>query len=243
MEASKRRRGSGRHDFAWLLVFLGPSFGCGDYDGTPRVGADPGDGQGGLLREAAPYQHRPYPEPPYGVGVGATLENFEVLGWRAPGNLSLSCSPSAENPPLERIDLAEFFDPSGTKGLELLVVNMSAVWCTVCRAEFRLFDQEQVYAELRPRGAEFVGFLFEDRDHEPARPSDLACWADNFRVDFPMLLDPGFKTGRYFVSDATPMNLVVDARNMQILRQYPGGGGAIDDLLAFVRGELAERGR
>jgi hypothetical protein len=47
----------------------------------------------------------------------------------------------------------------------------------------------------------------------------LAIWGgpDAFQVPFPLVIDPGFKTGAYFETDATPMNMLIDTRTMQIL--------------------------
>jgi len=37
-----------------------------------------------------------------------------------------------------------------------------------------------------------------------------------------IVLDPGLKLGRFFSSDATPLNLLIDARTMQIVDKLTG---------------------
>lgn len=175
------------------------------------------------------------------MGLGMTLPNLEFLGWRAPGTLDTKCDSRVEPPPLERMSLAEYYDPTGQSDVELLMINVSAVWCSVCRSEFSGFRNRGTYREYRARQVEFWAALFEDADHLPARPSDLSCWVSQFDVDFPMVLDPGFKTGPLFTSAATPMNLVVDTRTMRIIAQFPGAGGAITDMFGFIDRELARR--
>jgi hypothetical protein len=61
--------------------------------------------------------------------------------------------------------------------------------------------------------------LFEDNKSGPARPLDLHNWGapTGFGIDFPLLLDPGFKLGAFFSSDATPLNMLVDARTMKVI--------------------------
>jgi hypothetical protein len=230
------------------LVFFamaGVSLACSDYEGSPQVAMSPGPELPDAGYRAAPaaFEYVSYPAPPYGTVSGATLENLAFLGWRSPRDYQMSCNSRNAPPPLEPISFGDFFDPDGSKDIELVMLNVSAVWCSVCRSEFRLFQQQQTHATYRARGVEFIGVLFEDANHEPARPTDLACWSHAFEVSFPMLLDPAFKTGRYFSSDATPMNLVIDARSMKILALYPGGGGAIDDMMAYIDRTLARRGR
>jgi hypothetical protein len=83
----------------------------------------------------------------------------------------------------------------------------------------RHFQQNDLYNQYKARGLEIVGILFEDNNYNPAKPEDLAAWGSprNFDIHFPLVLDPGFKIGAFFISDATPLNLLVDAETMQII--------------------------
>lgn len=156
-----------------------------------------------------------YPEGPYGRGPGATIANLSFLGWRDPA--------AAEYDPnkLERISLSDFYNPGGTvNGTRIIMLNASAVWCSVCKAEYRHMRDSGVYANYKPKGVEILGVLFEDNQYNPAKPSDLVIWGghNGFTVPFPLVVDPGFKVGVYFESDATPMNMLIDATTMQIIR-------------------------
>ena len=56
--------------------------------------------------------------------------------------------------------------------------------------------------------------------HSPdieAPATGLVNAAPAHSIDFPLLLDPGFKLGAFFTSDATPLNLLVDARTMRVI--------------------------
>jgi hypothetical protein len=153
-----------------------------------------------------------YPPGPYGRGVGSVIENLEFLGWRDP--VAAGYDPER----FEVVRLSDFYDADGSQ-IRYIMLNASAVWCTVCRAEYRHLESEGINAEFGPRGVQLLGALFEDAEAGPARPEDLAEWGSlpAHSVEFPLLLDPGFKLGAYFTSDATPLNLLIDARTMRIV--------------------------
>lgn len=189
-----------------------------------------------LEREAlAPgYVAAAYPSGPYGYGIGAVVPNLQFLGWPSPVDAGY------DQARVEGLDFARFYDPDGEKGIELLFINASAVWCGVCQQEFRDLREAAWYDQVRPRGVEMLGVLFEDADSLPARYSDLETWARAFEVRFPLVLDPGFKMGAFFDRSATPMNMVVDARTMTVLISMTGYNPELYD---WIERELVARGR
>ena len=183
----------------------GPSEGG---SGTPSPGEAPGEVVG------TGFAALDYPPGPYGHGVGSIIENLSFLGWKNPADAGYALDR------LETVRLSDFYNPGGTKNdVRAIVVNASAVWCTVCRAEYRHIQGTQIYDRYRSRGVEILGVLFEDRDANPATPQDLQNWAgeNGYALEFPFVLDPALKTGAYFTSDATPLNMVIDATTMEIL--------------------------
>lgn len=185
--------------------------------------------------ELAPgYVDAPYPEGPYGFVRGSVIPNLEFLGWAAPSAVDYDLNR------IELLELGRFYDPEGEKGIEFLLVNASAVWCTVCQAEFLDLRELELYDQLRPRGVEMLGVLFEDRDALPARYADLQEWARVFEVAFPFVLDPGFKMGAFFDRSATPMNMVVDTRTMELVFSMTGYNPELYD---WIDRQLEARGR
>ena len=154
-----------------------------------------------------------YPAGPYGSAKGATIENLSFLGWRHPDAAGYDTSK------FETVRLSDFYDPDGHTGIKLLAINASAVWCGVCRGEYEDMNATQIYATFHAKGVEILGTLFEDNAFSPAQPQDLKNWGalSTHAVKFPLVLDPGFKMGAYFDSDATPLNLLVDVRTMKIV--------------------------
>lgn len=184
-------------------------------DGSSGAGGVTGaGGAAGSPSVQQPNVRKAYPEGPYGRGKGAVIANLSFLGWRNPQ--ASNFDPNK----LEKVELADFYNPGGTTNdVKLILLNASAVWCSVCRSEYRHISSANIYASYRPRGLEMLGVLFEDANYNPAKPSDLVVWGgpDGYDLPFGLVLDPAFKTGSYFESDATPMNMLIDARTMQIL--------------------------
>jgi hypothetical protein len=182
--------------------------------GSSGTGADATAGGSAAQVGSAPiYQKQDYPAGPYGTGVRATIENFAFLGWRDPVAANYDVTQ------LEQVQLSEFYNPDGRSNVKLIWINASAVWCSVCRAEMEDIKNNGVHAAFGPRGVQLIETLFEDNKSGPARPLDLHNWGSlpAHAIDFPLLLDPGFKLGAFFTSDATPLNMLVDAKTMKVL--------------------------
>jgi hypothetical protein len=176
-------------------------------------GSSSGSGAGGAPAQTGSGNWAPYPSGPYGTVAGAVIENLSFLGWRQP-------DVAAYDPThFETVRLSDFYNPDGSTDLKLLAVNASGVWCAVCRSEYQHFHTEGIYDKYRAKGVEFLGTLFEDNNYYPARPDDLVRWASyaQYQVKFPFVLDPGFKLGQFFSSDATPLNMLIDVRTMRIV--------------------------
>jgi len=201
---------------------------CGSSDKT--VPFDDGQGQVAAA-ELGPVRVA-YPAAPYGSRAGATIENFEFLGWKAPQDSAYDTTK------LEPVSLGQFYDPNGAQGVKLLVMTSTAVWCSACKQEYR--DMTGSISTYEQKGVRFLGALFQDDMSNPAKPSDLVLWAKSFNVQFPFALDPDLKLGAFFDVEATPMEMIVDAKTMKIVKISEGwvtqGDGSLwsdlDTLLA-----------
>ena len=170
-----------------------------------------------------------YPSGPYGIEVGSIVENFQFQGFVQP----------ELDKTLETIDFAQFYDPKGEKNHELLLLNTAAAWCQPCRIEHASLPGRA--EEFAPQGLVIFALLFQDSDGEPATEETLDLWTSNFGTSFPMALDPSFQMGRYASAETPPLNLVVDARTMKILRLFIGNQD--EALWDFIATELAERSK
>ncbi|HEY3496687.1 MAG TPA: hypothetical protein VGK73_18435, partial [Polyangiaceae bacterium] len=84
----------------------------------------------------------------------------------------------------------------------------------------------------------------EDDVGAPATPNDLKIWGSSRvrQIAFPLVLDPSLRMGLYFTSDATPLNLLIDAQTMRIVYISMGYDGSDSGFWSVVDRELQRRG-
>jgi hypothetical protein len=172
-----------------------------------------------------------YPSGPYGSEEGDTVENACFEGFRAPHAIA----PAADR--LETLALSDAYDPQGSKGVALLVVNTAAIWCGPCQVEHEGLDERM--ALYGPRGLVILSTLFQNANHDSATVRDLIAWVEAFGTNFPMAVDPEYQLDRYAPAQSAPLNLIVDPRDMKILRKFIGEQPAV--MWPYVEAELERR--
>lgn len=155
-----------------------------------------------------------YPSGPFGAEEGDTLANACFKGFRDPTKVSHDESW------LETIAFSDYYDPTGSKGDRLLLINTAAVWCSACRTEHEGLSAKN--DQYSPQGLRIVSTLFEDAAENPATIRDLSTWVETFASDYAMLLDPDYQLGAYARAETAPLNLVVDAKTMKIEKKLLG---------------------
>lgn len=171
-----------------------------------------------------------YPSGPYGSEVGDTLANLCFRGFRNPARVKHNESS------LEDIAFADYYDPTGSKGTRLLLIDTAAVWCSACRSEHEGLSAKN--SEYAGRGLQILGTLFQDARREPATTVDLGNWVETFSSNYAMALDQDYQMGTYASADTAPLNLVVDAKTMKIEQKLLGDQAAV--LWPFIDASLAE---
>lgn len=174
-----------------------------------------------------------YPDGPYGSEPGSVLRNACFQGWTAPDQVARRADT------LEPIALSDFYDPDGSRGIELLLVNTAAVWCSACRIEHETLPEHA--RQLGPRGLVIFSALFQDQERNPATVEDLALWTEVFSSNFPMVLDPNYRFGLYASAETAPLNLVIDARTMTLLAKYVGDQSGV--MWPYIEAALARESR
>ncbi len=179
-----------------------------------------------------------YPAGPYGSQKGDRVEDFSFpQGWLDPAAVGSDTSQFAP------ISFSDFYDPDGSKGIELMLINTAAVWCGACKAEHGGSGNVKSLSEhadaLGPKGLRIISLLFQDAQGNPAKPEHLVAWTQSFETRFPMALDPDYQMGRYASAETAPLNMVVDARNMTVLEKFVGDQAAV--IWPFIEAELEKR--
>jgi hypothetical protein len=171
-----------------------------------------------------------YPSGPFGTEEGDTLADACFQGFRNPAQGSRSESA------LQTIAFADYYDPTGSKGYQLILINTAAVWCSACRSEHEgLPEKNRVYG---PRGLRILSTLFQDARRDPASFRDLNNWIDTFSSDYAMVLDPDYQLGSFASAETAPLNLVVNARTMKIEMKLLGDQATV--LWPFIDASLAQ---
>jgi len=185
-----------------------------------------------------------YPSGPYAASLndkGLPIEDIEFAkGWLDPK------ADGYDPAKLVSIRLSDFYDPDGSKGHELLMLNTAAGWCGACKNEHEGTGTNpslgEHAAELAPKGLVVLSGLFEDGNFQPAQEKHLVAWAKTYETNFPFVLDPTYKLGTKFApKDVAPLNLIVDAKTMKLLLGTTGDKSEV--IWPFVVGELEKRGK
>ncbi len=170
-----------------------------------------------------------YPSGPFGTEEGQTLANLCFKGFRNPTQVSHEASS------LETIAFSDYYDPTGSKGFQLVLINTSAVWCSACRTEHEGLSAKN--DEYSGRGLRILSTLFQDVKHDPATIVDLGNWVDTFSSNYAMALDPDYQLGSFARAETAPLNLVVDARTMKIEKKLLGDQATV--MWPFIDASLA----
>ena len=175
-----------------------------------------------------------YPTGPYGHDVGTIIQNFKFMGMVNP----MEANYVADENTLSTISLADYYNPDGNPDRPVaMLVNASALWCSVCQTE----AQQSVanYAYWRTRGVVFVTAIFEDNDAQPSELEDIEYWSQKFKLEYPVVLDPKLTLGVFFDKSASPFNMIINTRTMEIVKAEEGliDMGASNPTLKQLTGE------
>jgi AhpC/TSA family len=195
--------------------------GCGS--NTPKIPPE-------LLASSGGCVSPDYPNGPFGTEEGDTLANLCFKGFRNPSTVS------HDEASLETIAFSDYYDPTGSKGLGLVLINTSAVWCAACRTEHEgLSEKNDQYG---PRGLRILSTLFQDNKRDPATLRDLSNWVETFSSNYAMALDPDYQLGDFARAETAPLNLVVDVRTMKIEKKLLGDQPQV--MWPFIDASLAQ---
>ncbi len=139
-----------------------------------------------------------YPSGPYGQEVGDVFEN-------------LTLDDCDGNP----VTFGDILSES-----ELVLFNIGAGWCAPCIEESEKLDAN-VFRAYCGRGLRVIQVLFEDDQSRPATKFFCNEWRSRYTLSFPVVVDPLFKTEKYFssVQSQTPVNFLIDSSGTIVFKE------------------------
>jgi hypothetical protein len=173
---------------------------------------------------------------PYGDADGDTVRNhcFDSV-WESPE------AADYDTAAMERVCLANFYDPTGERGIRLLLLTTVAEWCSGCAAEWGgSAEFAPLSEEIKRRhaaGLRNLGLMYHDQGGDPAKLSDAVAWARAYEIDVPFGLVVDFLMGSFADANVQPFNMLVRTDTMQIVARFVGEQPA--NLFARIDQELS----
>ncbi len=167
-----------------------------------------------------------YPCGPYGTNTNDKVGNMELEGYMDAKEL---CKPHKDKvkdtATLRKLSFKDYFLGDSTCASEkkkLLWVMVSAGWCAPCKAEVQAVQKDYKAGKYN-KGLGIINVVFETtKKNDPADAKFIKSWADGFKLTFPVLMDPVFKTGAYFSSSAAPFNMLINTKEMTVVYRSTG---------------------
>ena len=189
------------------------------------------------------------------VAHGSRMPNFRFVGFGATSPAGVVDTSSSQI-----LSLADFYDPDhrlgpSGQGLSVIHVMVNTMWCNPSNQEADLTSGANFMGEnpggtswareLAPLGVVFLEVLTDGIVvSTPATLDDLRSWVTHHEVDYSVATAGGSlgstsgALGIFFLADAIPFNIDIDARSMEILATSTGLDTSLDvHLKAWVAWE------
>lgn len=122
---------------------------------------------------------------------------------------------------------------------ELILFNVSAVWCSACQAE--AVDLRNVEQKYEPKGVVFLQTLYDgQKPGQPMTMSLLKAWNQQLKPAGYVGMDPNRNVTQYNIAGSSPLNMIIDAKTHKVL--YKGNGYNKYTLMAALDSVLKSKG-
>ncbi|MED5465126.1 MAG: TlpA disulfide reductase family protein [Myxococcota bacterium] len=176
--------------------------------GLVACGLDESSGGDGVCQDTE--LRGAYPEGPYGIDAGDFIKD-----------MTFQDSEGTD------FSLSSLHQDASTR---LLLLSTGAGWCTAC-----IEEQPQLEAwasRYKEKGLRVVMTVFEDALSQPATVDYAKKWKASNDLTIPVLSDSNAQFSAYYDSSLAPMNMIVEACTMKIVKIVVGANpGAIERII------------
>lgn len=157
--------------------------------------------------------------------VGDIMDDYAMVGM-----VDTDDDGSLDNEDPRMIKMSDFAEHH-----ELIMFNVSAVWCSACQAETK--EMRVLYKKFYPRGLVMMQTLFDgQKPGEPMTFGLLKAWNKQLKPGGMVGMDPDRWVLQYNSAGSTPLNMLIDAKTREVIYKVNGYNGfalqkAIDDAL------------
>jgi len=165
----------------------------------------------------------PYPTGPYGGQQGQVFPNLQLQGYPS----------STQMGQLQSFCMAMYYDPTGSKGSKLALLDFSALWCPNCQSESA--ELPMVWQKLHPQVSFVVSLTDGSQNGVTATQSDLDTWDGMYRLPFWNVIDPS-RSAEAYRGHSMPWGVVVKTQDMTVFDLIPGA----TDLATWLSNDLSK---
>lgn len=153
-----------------------------------------------------------YPKGPYGVGIDVVLSpNSSWQGY------------AANDTSVATLKMFDLFDCDGSKGINAIMIDVSAGWCAAC--ETQAHDEAQLTSQYDAVGVKAITLLIMDAAEQPATTQTALDWRTTYGLaDVGVYADPNFLLQPNEQTIGLPITYIVDPRTMKIVAGTEGYG-------------------
>jgi hypothetical protein len=185
-----------------------------------------------------------YPNPPYGVVVTKTLQNFSFHGYLSDSSGARIDGVTSQTD-FSLQDVRSLVQPDGTHLYKYLLLSVGAGWCPPCNQEADDIGLSGTYsgkvAEWKGKNGLVLTVLSQGYDETtgaPPDPTDITTWLTDHSTQNSLALDlPSALVNAGIQTAAFPANLVINLRTMRIDDAWYG----LDETFGPWENELANQ--
>ena len=188
-----------------------------------------GAGGGGSTSTGMVMTQCKYPTTGFGFKVGDVVPPMHK--WQGfPENTKATSTPVS-------VSFDDYYDCDGSRGINAVLVDTSALWCGACQQEAAGLTQE-IKASWAALGIRVITLMVDDaQPGTPATIKTVQGWKTMFHLDnSTVVVDPGFTfapPGQMTIG--LPVEVIVDPRTMKLVDSQEGFSGDYSTLLALAK--------